>query len=142
MRYGNVDAKLDFMAPAFDRVRFLHGRIGNGGSMQVDAGDGSGRDLGDVDPATTTDQQRAARSMQHVRDFRNIWTRAFAGFLKHAGPGDFIAFAPEILRPGICYARVFPGPDGEPVEETDRWAQALVNATVARECFAAAGRAG
>lgn len=117
MRYGDFAAKLDFMQPIFDRVRFIHGRIGNPGCMQVDIGDGTGRGF--------------------VDDFRQLWTRSFAGFLKSAKPGDYIVFAPELLAPHN-YARVFPGPDGQPREESDRWEQALLYCRIARECFTAA----
>jgi hypothetical protein len=117
MRYGDFAAKLDFLQPVFDRVRFVHGRIGSPGSMQVDIGDGVGR--------------------QNVDDFRQMWTRSFAGFLKTAKPGDYIVFAPELLGPP-SYARTFPGPDGTPREECDRWEQVLTYCQIARECFAAA----
>lgn len=128
MRYGDIAAKFDYAGPVFERVRFVHGRIGNGGSMQVDAGDGTAE---------------AEASRPFVGHFRQMWTRSFAGFLANAGPGDFIAFAPELLSPKAYYARTFPGPDGEPTEETDRWRQALVYKQIAQECFdAAAARAG
>ena len=53
-------------------------------------------------------------------------------------PGLEIGFAPELLPPEIGYARLVPGPDGEPREEGDRWAQALVLTRIAGECFASA----
>ena len=121
MPYGDFDAKLDFLQPVFDRVRFMHGRIGNSGSMQVDVGDGEG---GERRP--------------HVDHFREMWTRAMHGFLKSADPGDFLVFAPELLPSGINYARTVPGPDGTPREEGDRWQQALLYRDIARECFDAA----
>ncbi|HEY0009577.1 MAG TPA: hypothetical protein VGB55_12695 [Tepidisphaeraceae bacterium] len=117
MRYGDFDAKLELIQPVFDRVRFIHGRIGSDGCMQVDIGDGKGRSF--------------------VDDFRQFWTRSFAGFLKSAKPGDYITFAPELLGPP-SYARTFPGPDGQPREESDRWQQALLYCEIARACFAAA----
>ena len=40
MVYGGFEAKLAFIQPVIERVRFVHGRIGNPGSMQVDVGDG------------------------------------------------------------------------------------------------------
>ena len=40
MRYGDIAAKFDFCQSVFDRVRFLHGRIGDPCSIQVDVGDG------------------------------------------------------------------------------------------------------
>ena len=118
MVYGDFEKKLDFMAPVLERVRFIHGRIGNPGCMQVDIGDGKGR--------------------TYVDHFREIWTRCFAGFLKSAAPGDYICFAPELLFASIYYARVFPNANGELVEEGDRWQQAILYAQIARECFEAA----
>jgi hypothetical protein len=113
------------MQPIFDRVRFMHGRIGSPGCMQVDVGDG--RQVPQV--------HGPSNFMEH---FREMWTRAMAGFLKSAKPGDYLVFAPEILAPHIYYGRKFPGPDGALREESDRYAQALVYAGIARECFAAA----
>ena len=121
MPYGGFDAKCDFIEPVFERVRFMHGRIGNSGCMQVDIGDGEG---GEKRP--------------HVDHFREMWTRAMLGFLRSAAPGDYLVFAPELLPAGINYARTVPGPDGEPREEGDRWQQALLYRDIAHECFAAA----
>lgn len=120
MVYGGIEKKMDFIQPVFDRVRFIHGRIGNPGSMQVDIGDGSGQ--------------------TYVDHFRQMWTRCFSGFLRSAAPGDYICFAPELLEPRIYYARVFTGPDGQPREECDRWQQALVYMRIAKDCFAEAQR--
>jgi hypothetical protein len=121
MVYGGVEVKCDFAAPVFERVRFIHGRIGNPGSMQVDVGDGSGR--------------------TYVDHFKDMWTRCFKGFLKSARPGDYICFAPELLPPKIYYARTIKGADGVEREECDRWQQALVYTRIAKECFEAAKRA-
>ena len=68
MVYGGFEAKLAFIAPVLERVRYIHGRIGDPGCIQVDIGDGEGRG--------------------HVDHFRRMWTRAMAGFLESAGPGD------------------------------------------------------
>lgn len=116
MVYGDFNAKLAFMAPVFERVRFIHGRIGNPGNMQVDCGDGTGR--------------------TYVDHFREMWKRCFQGFMKRAQPGDYICFAPELLHPEIYYARVFKNEKGEMVEESDRWEQAKLLSKVAREAFA------
>jgi hypothetical protein len=118
MVYGDISAKFDACAPVFERVRFIHGRIGNPGNMQVDIGDGTGR--------------------TYVDHFREMWTRSFVGFLKTAKPGDFICFTPELLPPNIYYARVFPNAKGELVEEGDRWTQAILYTKIAKECFAEA----
>lgn len=118
MVYGDLEAKYQFMQPVFDRVRFVHGRIGNPGCIQVDIGDGQGR--------------------TYVDHFREIWTRSFLGFLKTAKPGDYLCFTPELLPPNIYYARVFKNARGKLVEESDRWTQALLYVKIARECFTAA----
>lgn len=120
MVYGDFNAKLEFMTPVFERVRFIHGRIGNPGCMQVDCGDGTNR--------------------VYVDHFREMWKRCFAGFLKTARPGDYICFAPELLHPEIFYARLFRNEKGELTEECDRWEQAKLLTKVAQEAFAAAGR--
>jgi hypothetical protein len=120
MPYGEVEHKLPFLQPVFDRVRFMHGRIGNSGSMQVDIGDGTNR--------------------PYVDHFKEMWTRAFAGFLKNANPGDYIIFAPEMLASKSYYARKFKNDKGEMVEESDRWEQAILYGKIARECFAEAQR--
>lgn len=115
MVYGDWAWKLTTQQPVFDRVRFIHGRIGNPSSMQVDVGDGQAGDP----------------KRPFVDHFRQIWTACFTGFLRAASkPGDVICFTPELLPSRIYYARVF---DGR--EETDRWQQALVLGCMARECF-------
>ena len=124
--YGDLEAKWRAMQPIFDRVRFLHGRIGNTACMQVDVGDGK------------SNVPQFFGIHDFMAHFREMWTRAMAGFLASAKPGDFLVFAPEILAPYIYYGRKFPAPDGTLREESDRYAQALVYARIARECFAAA----
>ena len=39
MVYGGFENKLACIQPVIERIRFLHGRIGNPGCMQVDVGD-------------------------------------------------------------------------------------------------------
>jgi sugar phosphate isomerase/epimerase len=120
MVYGDFDTKLRFMAPVLERVRFLHGRIGNPGCIQVDLGDG--------------DPQRHP----YIAHFKQLWTACFAGFLVSAKPADFICFTPELLNPEIYYARVFPNAHGQLVEESDRWQQSLLLVKIAEDCFAEA----
>ena len=120
MVYGDIESKWSFIQPIFDRVRFIHGRIGNPGCMQVDIGDGTGR--------------------TYVDHFREMWTRSFIGFLKSARPGDYICFTLELLGPEIYYARTFRHASGDVVEESDRWQQAQLYARIAKECFADAQR--
>jgi len=121
--YGDLEAKWQAMQPVFDRVRFLHGRIGNTACMQVDVGDGN------------ANVPQAFGIHDFMAHFREMWTRAMAGFLASAKPGDYLIFAPEILAPYIYYGRKFSMPDGTLREESDRYAQALVYAKIARECF-------
>jgi hypothetical protein len=125
MVYGGFDTKLAYIQPVIDRVRFLHGRIGNPGCMQV---------------AITPDDPAP-----YVAHFRTLWTRCFAAYLRAAASPDsaltpsqpFITFTPELLAPSIFYARTFPTPKG-PQEESDRWQQSLLLTQIARQCFAAA----
>jgi hypothetical protein len=91
--------------------------------MQVDIGDGGD----DGQP--------------FVAHFRQLWTASMIRFLQNAGPGDFLCFVPELLAPRIYYGRAFRGPNGEMVEESDRWAQSRVLCELAQECFDAASRA-
>lgn len=116
MVYGDFENKLAFLAPVFERVRFIHGRIGNPGSIQVDIGDGT-------------------QDLPYLSHFKEMWTRSFAGFLKTAQPGDYFCFAPELLSSEIFYARTFKDASGQYVEEGDRWQQALLYNRIAQECF-------
>jgi len=119
--YGDIEAKWQFMQPIFDRVRFIHARIGSPGCIQVDIGrDGAGQSC--------------------VEHFRQMWTRSFVGFLRDARPGDYLCFTPELLGPKIFYARTFRNQNGEMVEEGDRWQQALLYARIAAECWDQANR--
>jgi hypothetical protein len=114
MVYGAFDRKLAFIQPVIERVRFLHGRIGNPGCIQV---------------AVAEDD-----SSPYVAHFRTLWTRSFAAYLRDPAPKHpFIPFAVELLAPDIYYARSFNG-----VEESDRWQQSLLLVRIARECFAEA----
>jgi sugar phosphate isomerase/epimerase len=107
MVYGNFDDKLAFIAPVLERIRFLHGRIGNPGCIQVDIGDGSedGRPF--------------------VGHFRRLWTAAMRGFVASASPDDVLVFSPELLASRIYYQQ----------SESDRWEQSLVLCRIAKECF-------
>lgn len=124
MTYGDFAAKLDFIEPVFARTRYLHGRIGDPGCMQIALGD------------------RDASELPSIGHFEQFWTRASAGFLQTAAPGDVLPLAPELLPPSINYAPTHPSDDG-PVEGSDRWTDAIRMIDIARGCFAAAapGRA-
>lgn len=115
MVYGDFQKKLEFIQPVLDRVRFLHGRIGNPGCIQVDIGDGD------------------HRTHPYVNHFRTLWTAAFLGWLQNEPDPESICFAVELLSPARYYGRTFHG-----VEESDRWQQSLVVARIAKECFATA----
>ncbi len=115
MPNGNWERKMEFMQPVFERAAYMHGRIGNSSHMQVNIGDGQG--------------------FVFVEHFRDLWTRTFRAFLASAKPGDILPFAPELLWPGIFYAREFPDEKGHLREESDRWEQSLVLRQIAQECF-------
>jgi hypothetical protein len=115
MVYGDFQKKLEFIRPVLDRVRFLHGRIGTPGCIQVDIGDG--------DP----------QKHPYVNHFRTFWISAFLSLLHNEPEQSSICFTLELLSPVIYYARTFEGR-----EESDRWQQSFVIAQIARECFAAA----
>ena len=120
MTYGDWDAKVDFIAPVLERTRFLHGRIGDSGCIQI------GLD-GEAEPDSAA-------------HFRQLWTAAADGFLATAAPGDVLVFTPELLPPSINYARTEATADGGRDEVSDRWTDALRMADIARDCFAAAQR--
>lgn len=118
MVYGDWQAKLAFLAPVFARVGHCHGRIGTPGTMQMSF---TGRE-----------------DQKWVGHFRELWTASFRAFRAKAGPGAVLPFAPELLQPAIHYARLVPGPEGQPREEGDRWSEAVRMAQIAKECWAAA----
>jgi hypothetical protein len=123
MVYGGFEAKLAYAAPVIDRVRFVHGRIGSPGCIQVSVGDDE------------------ARHEPYVSHFRQLWTASFAGYLRDASAREPFLFVPELLSPRIHYGRVFPGREGVPREEGDRWTDSFTLCRIARECWAAAGGA-
>lgn len=59
MVYGGFEHKLEFISPVLERVRFLHGRIGNPGCIQVDVQD---------------------EALSYVGHFKEMWTKSFQGF--------------------------------------------------------------
>lgn len=120
MVYGGFEKKLAFIAPVIERVRFLHGRIGNPGCIQVS-----------ID-ASAPDEPL------YVRHFKQLWTACFRNVHQNTQPGDRIYFTPELLGPSIYYARTFLNSQGLPVEESDRWQQSLILKRIAEQCFEAA----
>jgi hypothetical protein len=121
--YGDWAAKLAFMEPIFARTAFLHGRIASPGCMQVAIDDLDSR------PA------QAHGVVNYLDHFRELWTRAMRSFLMSAQAGDVLIFAPELLSGTHYYARMFPDSHGQLIEESDRYAQALLLKDLARACF-------
>jgi sugar phosphate isomerase/epimerase len=113
MVYGGFGKKLEFIRPVIERVRFIHGRIGTPGAMQVA--------LPRVD----------APEPSYVQHFRTLWTECFR-------TSQVVAFASELLSPAIYYGRSMP--DGS--EEADRWSDSLRLREIARECARDAGHSG
>jgi len=118
MVYGDFEQKLEFLRPVIQRVRFMHGRIGNPGCMQVD--------IGDLEPAS---------ALPYVQHFRRMWTEVFRAWIAQDDTLPAFCFAAELLASDIFYARVFQGR-----EESDRWEQSLVITQLARDCFVDARR--
>ncbi|HEY8356546.1 MAG TPA: hypothetical protein VIL30_03705 [Ramlibacter sp.] len=124
MPYGNFNRKLDQMAPIFDRVRFIHGRVGNGCSMQVSVAPGTRGEL-------------------HLASFVEMWRRCFDAFLLQGGDRS-IVFAPELLPAWvgpqrgsnfIDYASTFVDAFGVEQEFSDRWVEAKILSEAARRSF-------
>lgn len=120
MPYGDIVRKFDFMQPIFDRVGFMHGRIASPGHIQAP-----------VNEALDAPPDFSSCQTNYVSHFREMWIRAMRGFKTHAGPGDVLILAPEILSPRHDYART----DKQGVEESNRYAQALLYMKMARDCF-------
>jgi hypothetical protein len=127
MTYGDFAGKVDRLAPVFERVRSIHGRIGDSGCIQV---------------GMSVDTDRAA-----IGHFHDLWRRCCAGFLAGARPGDVLPFATELLPNSatfggrtvtLDYARLVIGKDGALREESDRWADAEALWRIAQQAFAAA----
>jgi hypothetical protein len=121
--YGDWKSKLAFMEPIFDRVGF----IASSGCMQVP-----------IDSDLTARPRQAHGDIDYLAHFKELWTRAMLGFLRAARRGDVLIFAPELLTGRHYYARMFPNPSGQLLEESDRYAQALLYKDLARACFAEA----
>lgn len=128
MTYGDLAHKFDVMAPVFERVRYMHGRIGTACCAQVRL-------------------EGAADNRLFVDHFREMWRRCAVGFLGTAEHGEVLPFAPELLPYSLetqngemhfYYARTFLGDEGE-VEESDRWQQADILWDIAESCAVSAG---
>jgi hypothetical protein len=117
MVYGGFDAKFAFILPVIERVRFIHGRIGNPGCIQVRI------------------EEHPDTGEPYVAHFKQLWTACFGSFLASAAAGDYICFTPELLAPEIYYARTFVNGANRREEESDRWQQSLLLKRIAEECF-------
>lgn len=116
--YGDMDMKFAALAPVFARTRFLHLRVSSNAFGQVSASD--------------------AAEARHTDYYRRMWTAACEGFLRSAGPGDYMAVHPELLPARAFYPKMVVGPDGEWREESDRWTEARLLIDIAEQCFAEA----
>lgn len=119
MRYGDFDAKLDRLGPVFERVRFMHGRIGHSCTMQL--------------PLAT------ARDHPCWQDYIRLWTACFEGFGRTAAPDEAFIFAPELLPDAVEFQgethRLNYAPLTDGAETSDRWTEALELADHARNLF-------
>lgn len=76
-----------------------------------------------------------------------LWTPAAQGILSHAGPGETLAFAPELLPADVVLASgprlvidlALLGPDSE--ELTERWLESLELCPVMVDAFGLAASA-
>jgi hypothetical protein len=118
--YGDVEAKLAFISPVLERVRFFHGRVGNSSHIQL-----------------PWEHPSMPAAVAHLREF---WTRSMVGFLRDARPGDYLPFTPELLTHAWNYAPLVPVGRDRWVECGDRWADALAMAEAAKGCWVEAQR--
>ncbi len=116
--YGDMEVKFAALAPVFERTRFLHLRVSSNAFGQLTASD----------PAEA----------RHTDYYRRMWVAACEGFLRSAGPGDYLAVHPELLPARAHYPKMVPDLDGGWREESDRWIEARVLVDIAEECLARA----
>jgi hypothetical protein len=125
MCYGDFEARLRFLAPIFERVRYVQGRFADPGCIQRSPQNAGGEPF-----------------VEHIR---HMWRLCFEGFLKTAAPGEVLPFAPELLpycvdegndagKQFVFYARQIEH-NGVWREESDRWTDALAILRFAREDF-------
>lgn len=125
MVYGDFEAKLDFLQPVFDRVGFMHARIAAPGMIQAPI-------------ESVAHPPRFAAGTNYLGHFKQMWTRAMAGFRANAAPGDVLVFAPELLTSSIYYAQLAPDASGNLCEKSDRYHEALLYLEIARDCWSRA----
>jgi hypothetical protein len=122
MVYGGFESKRSFLKPFLERVRFIHARIGNPGSIQVSIAHGS-------KPAP-----------EFIGHFQLLWQDAMRGYLVDAASAPYLYFVPELLSPRIFYGREVDC-NGVIREEADRWEESLLLCDLGREAFRLAGQA-
>lgn len=105
--YGDWDAKLERLAPVFERCRMIHGRISDPGCIQVAVADA---DIG-------------AGAPPHVQHFAQMWAAVMTGCAAASDAPAVLPFVVELLPAVSHYARTVVR-DGERTEEVDRWTQA------------------
>lgn len=119
MPYGDFEEKVARLKPVFERVRYVHGRIGHSCSMQL--------------PLSV------ARTHECWRHYSILWRAMFDACKLTAKKGEPIIFAPELLPSRLehegrlhhlNYAFEHDG-----VELSDRWADALQLVALAQELF-------
>lgn len=107
MVYGDLDAKIDALAPVFERCRMIHGRISDPGCIQV----------------AVTDEDFAAGGPDHVQHFVRLWRTVIDAASAAAEAPHDLPFVVELLPARAHYARTVVV-DGRREEEADRWQQA------------------
>ena len=115
MGYPGFATSFNYLTPIIERTRFLHGRVSDGQCMQVNL----------ADPA-----KRA-----HLENFATLWRAVYTAFSAQAGPGDFLAFTPELGPPSSGYSITIPAENGARQELADRWADTLLLKDLARNGF-------
>ena len=109
MTYGDLDAKLKLLQPVFERVGYMHGRIGHSCTMQLPL--------------------RQARDHQCWDHYKTMWTMCLDGFYVNRPDDEDLIFAPELLPAQVQfggethvlnYAQEIEG-----AEVSDRWEEAL-----------------
>jgi hypothetical protein len=77
MSYGDIDAKFKFLAPVFERVRSMHGRISDACQAQANIVEDDDRPF--------------------VAHFKEMWRRCFKAFKASTDHNGYLPFAIELL---------------------------------------------
>jgi hypothetical protein len=113
--YRGFETAREYLRPVIERARFIHGRVSDGQCMQVNL----------ADPA----------KRPHIENFAWMWREVLSGFQAQAGPGDFLAFTPELGPPGSGYSITIPNAEGGRTELANRWTDTLFLKDLARNGF-------